>query len=185
MPTDLKKLQRRPFLMPLLLPIISIVVMIAAGTWLLDARATTLVIVARHAEVDVGKAIDADLSLNGKERAARLAKMLAQRTSSVRPIDAVFALDTRKSQQTAAPLAEALSLPVSVLPNATASDLAKRIRSEYRGDTVLIVASNNVIPQLVEDLLGTTIVVDDKDFDRLEVIVLPRLSRGRLLELRY
>jgi phosphohistidine phosphatase SixA len=193
MAVELKKMQRRPFLVPLLLPVISVVILLAAVAFFLDARATTLVIVVRHAETDVSGAVDADLNLSGKERAARLARMFGKDQvvagssgkSLARPIDAIFAMDTRKSQQTAAPIGEALSLPISVLPSGTTTELVNRIRSEYRGNTVLVVANNTTMPKIVEELIGSTIAVNDNDYDRVALVVLPRLSRGRLLEWRY
>ena len=188
MPTELKKLQRRPFLVPLLLPALLAVGVVALGAWVLDARATTLVIVARNAEADADTNPDPDLNLAGKERAAKLARMLAnphRLDAARRAIDAVFAMDTRKSQQTAAPVAEALSLPVSVLPTTSVQDLARRIRREHRGGTVLVIANNTVIPKLLDELIGKEIVVDDKEYDRLELLFIPRLSRARLFEIRY
>lgn len=69
---------------------------------------------ARHAipvrrEVDHGVA-DPELSMAGQEQARRLADYLAAET-----IDAIYCSPLRRARETAAPVAEAFSLPVHVL----------------------------------------------------------------------
>ena len=70
---DLEKLRRRPFFFPLLFPVLVFIAVVAAAAWLFDARATTVVVVVRHAETEVGTDPDPGLSVDGRERAARLA----------------------------------------------------------------------------------------------------------------
>jgi hypothetical protein len=89
MQRDLDKMRRRPFFFPLVLPVLLFIAVVAAAAWLFDARATTVVFVLRHAEVETAADADPDLSVEGRERAARLAKMLSQ-ARPVRGIDAIF-----------------------------------------------------------------------------------------------
>src|SRR5688500_13352079 len=89
MQRDLDKMRRRPFFFPLVLPVLLFIAVVAAAAWLFDARATTVVFVVRHAEVETPADADSDLSVEGRERAARLAKMLSQ-ARPVRGIDAIL-----------------------------------------------------------------------------------------------
>ena len=84
MQRDLDKMRRRPFFFPLVLPVLLFIALVAAAAWLFDARATTVVFVVRHAEVEVGNDPDPPLSVDGKERAARLAKMLSKAQAGAR-----------------------------------------------------------------------------------------------------
>ena len=78
---------------------------------------------ARHAipvrrEVDHGVA-DPELSMAGREQARRLADYLAAET-----IDAIYCSPLRRARETAAPVAEAFSLPVHVLEGVAEYDRA-------------------------------------------------------------
>jgi hypothetical protein len=99
MRTELNTLKRRPFLFPLLMPIAMMAIAVVAAVWVFDARATTVIVITRHAEVDVAADSDPNLTLAGKERAARLARVLAQ-LQTPRAVDAIFAADTRRCRLT-------------------------------------------------------------------------------------
>ena len=194
MEEELVKLKRRPFMFPLLLPVAVMAVVVLAAIWIWDMRATTVVVIVRHAEVDPGTNPDPDLNLAGREHAARLARVLASvqeataqgnRTPGERGVDAVFASETRRSQQTAAPLAEAMSLPVNVVPAAGWSALPDRLLHDERGKVVLVVGRESTIPPLVDALTGDTVTVGPNDADQLLIAFVPRLSRPRLLQLHY
>jgi len=190
MEKELNKLKRRPFMFPLLLPILVLVFATMAVVWIWDMRATTVIVVVRHAEVEVSGEADPNLSLLGRERAARLARMLAEigaveTVHGNRGVEAVFASELRRTQQTAAPLAESLSLPINVLPVAGWSDLPDRLVREQRGKVVLLVGHSNTIPPLIAALTGEQVNVGETDYDHLYIVFAPQLSRTRFLHLRY
>jgi phosphohistidine phosphatase SixA len=184
MQQELKKLQRRPFLLPLLLPVILTVLTVALGIWVLDARGNTTVIVLREAEVEPGEALDPNLSLAGRERAARLARMWGQ-AGTKQKLDAVFAIDTRRAQQTVGPLAEALGLPINVVPAANWDELIDRLQRDHRGQVLLLVGHADQAANAVKTLSGTEAAIGDSDYDVMYVMFLPRIARARLLTLRY
>ncbi len=134
---DLEKLRRRPFFFPLLFPVLVFIAVVAAAAWLFDARATTVVVVVRHAETEVGTDPDPGLNVDGRERAARLAKMLSH-ARPVRGIDAIFSSELKRTQQTVTPLSETLALPLNVVPSATWDELPSRILHSHRGEYVLV-----------------------------------------------
>jgi phosphohistidine phosphatase SixA len=184
MQRDLDKMRRRPFFFPLVLPVLLFIALVAAGAWLFDARATTVVFVVRHAEIDAGNDADPQLSLDGRERAARLARMLAK-AQPVRGLDAIFASEFRRAHQTVTPLSETLALPVNVVPSGTWSDLAKRITRDHRGEYVLVAGNSNAVPALVQALSGETVTLREDEYDAMFVVFVPQVSKTKVVRMRY
>jgi phosphohistidine phosphatase SixA len=181
---DLDKMRRRPFFFPLVLPVLVFFALLAAAIWVFDARATTVVVVIRHAEVDNLAEGDPSLSVDGRERAATLAKRLSQ-AQPVRGIDAIFSSEFRRTQQTATPLSETLALPINVVPAATWSSLPRKITREHRGEYVLVCGSANTIPGLVEALTGEQVQVREDEYDAMFVVFVPQFSKPKVVRIRY
>ena len=184
MQRDLDKLRRRPFFFPLLLPVLLFIALVAAAVWLFDARATTVVFVVRHAETATGADADPDLSVDGRERAARLARMLAQ-AQPVRGIDAIFASEFRRTHQTLTPLSETLALPVHVVPSAAWSELPRRILREHKGEYVLVSGSSNTVPELIEALSDEKVTLREDEYDAMFIVFVPQISRTKVVRIRY
>jgi phosphohistidine phosphatase SixA len=184
MQRDLDKMRRRPFFFPLVLPLLLFIALVLAAAWLFDARATTVVFVVRHGETDASSDPDPELSVDGRERAARLAKVLAQ-AQPVRGIDAIFASEFRRTHQTVTPLSETLALPVNLVPSATWSQLPRRITREHRGEYVLVAGSANTVPQLVEELSGEKVTLRDDEYDVMFIVFVPQISKAKVVRLRY
>ncbi len=182
---DLDKMRRRPFFFPLVLPVLLFILLVAAAAWLFDARATTVVFIVRHAEVEAAAADpDPNLSVDGRERAARLAKMLSQ-AQPVRGIDAIFASEYRRTHQTVTPLSETLALPVNLVPSATWSDLTRRITRGHRGEYVLVCGNLNTVPQLVKSLTGQNVTLREDEYDAMFIVFVPQISKKRVVRVRY
>src|SRR5690606_41486340 len=111
---DLDKMRRRPFFFPLLLPLLVFVALIAAAVWVFDARATTVIFIVRHAETEAGTDPDPNLSVDGRERAARLARMLGQ-AQPVRGPEAIFASEYRRTHQSVTALSAWLVSPANLV----------------------------------------------------------------------
>jgi len=184
MDRNLDKMRRRPFFLPLLFPVFLFLVALGAAAWLFDARATTVVFVVRHAETDAGTDPDPPLSVDGRERAARLAKALSQ-AQPVRGLDTIFASESQRTQQTVDPLSQAFKLPVNVVPSATWGDLPKRIKRQHRGEFVLVAGSANTLPPVIEALSGQKVTVREDEYDALFVIFVPQISKTKVVRLRY
>jgi phosphohistidine phosphatase SixA len=184
MQRDLDKMRRRPFFFPLILPVLLFIALVAAAAWLFDARATTVVFVVRHAETEAGADPDPELSVEGRERAARLAKMLSQAKPG-RGLDAIFASEFRRTHQTVAPLSETLALPVNLVPSATWADLPKRITREHKDEYVLVAGNASSVAELVEALSGEPVSLREDEFDAMFVIFVPQISRTKVVRLRY
>ena len=184
MDRNLDKMRRRPFFFPLLFPVFMFIVVLGAAAWLFDARATTVVFVVRHAETEGIADPDPALSIDGRERAARLAKVVSQ-AKPERGLDAIFASEFRRTQQTVAPLSESFKLPVNVVPSATWGDLPKRIKRQHRGEFVLVAGSSNTVPPLIEALTGQNVTLREDEYDTLFVIFVPQISKTKVVRLRY
>jgi len=180
----LTQMKRRPFLLPLLLPVLGFIALAAVVAWFVDARATTVVIVVRHAETEETADGDPALSIVGRERAARLVRVLHE-AKPVRGIDAVYASELRRTQQTATPLAETSGLPVNVVPADTWSSLPGRIRRQHHGENVVVVGNASTVPGLVEALVGETVTIADDEYDAMFIVFLPQLAHARVLKLHY
>lgn len=180
----LNQLKRRPFLLPLLLPVFGLIVFAGIVAWLVDARATTVVLVVRHAETEEAGNGDPGLNVAGRERAARLVRVLHE-AQPVRGIDAIYASELVRTQQTVAPLAEQSALPVNIVPAATWASLPGRIRRQHHGENVVVAGNATTVPQLVEALAGETVTLKEDEYDALFIVFLPQLAHARVVKLHY
>jgi 2,3-bisphosphoglycerate-dependent phosphoglycerate mutase len=179
--------RRRTFLAPLwLLALGGIVVLVAAFVYWNAATTTTIVLV-RHAEKQVGAISDAPLAPAGEIRAARLAQMLGDGNAFGR-VKQIYATDTRRTQQTAAGVAQRLDItPVVIDAQTDSKALARKVLSENRGGLALVVGHSNTIPELVARLSGSDEVppMGDEEFDTLYVVTVPTIGRASVLRMKY
>ena len=118
---------------------------VALNVW--RSAATTTFIVLRHAEKQLGSIDDPPLSADGLVRANRLAELLVTARSSLGQVQAVYASDTRRAEQTATPLAQRLGVAIQRYPARDIEALIDRIRTDHAGDVVLIVGHSNTVPR--------------------------------------
>jgi len=105
--------------------------------------------VVRHAEAAQDGTPDPPLTDAGRARAAALRDRLRSEG-----ITAIFSSPYRRTRDTAAPLAEALGLPVTPYDPRDSAALARTLYLEHRGHKVLIVGHSNTVPLIVEALGG-------------------------------
>lgn len=184
MQPELAKLRRRPLFLPLVVPFVLAAIVVLFVVWVLDARTSTVVVVVPHAEVETAAGADPALSAAGRERALRLARTLGQ-SGERRGVDAIFASEYQRTQQTAIPLAESLGLAVNAVSNAAWRSLAATIRRQHNGEMVLVVGNAATVPELVHALSGEQVVLSDGEYDAMYMMYLSRLSKPRLVKLRY
>jgi broad specificity phosphatase PhoE len=179
--------RRRPFLAPLwLLAFGGIAVLVAAFAYWHSATTTTIVLI-RHAEKQLGAISDAPLSPPGEVRAARLAQMFGDAAALGR-LQKIYVTDTRRTQQTAAGVAQRLGItPVVVEGKSDSKALARRVLNENRGGRVLVVGHSNTVPEIVAALTGESAVppIDDEQFDTMYIVTVPTIGRASVLQLKY
>jgi phosphohistidine phosphatase SixA len=146
------------------------------------------VFLVRHAErADTGSgavpamagapAADPDLSEAGRARAASLAVALKDAN-----ITAIYATEFKRTQQTAAPIAQALGLKVIIVPASGVTALVEKLNAVP--GNALVIGHSNTVPQVVKALgVKTAVEIPDTEYSDLFVVV-----RGRepmLLRLHY
>jgi broad specificity phosphatase PhoE len=155
--------ERRP--RPLLLVAAILVTSLAVAAAFVAARrlgcaAPTTLLVVRHAD-RAGR--DDALSPEGQIRAAALARTLAKSE-----LNAIYHSDTRRTRDTATPLAHALGLTPTVRPAAEVTSLVREIFSAHRGERVLVVGHGNTVPQIIAAAGGPELPdIAENEFDNL------------------
>ena len=158
--------------------------LLAGGLAAPAAAQPQTVLLVRHAEradsapgMSPTMAADPDLSDAGRARAESLAAALKDAS-----ITAIYATEFKRTQQTAAPLAKALGLTVTIVPSKSAAPLIKQIQSS-KGN-VLVIGHSNTVPDIIKGLgVTTAVTIADDEFDNMFLV-----SRGpdpSLLRLRY
>ncbi len=112
----------------------------------------------RHAEKLPGG--DPALSEDGQARAERLAAQFADV-----PLQAVYTTGTKRTRQTAEPVAADHGLTVIFYDGGDLAGLAQTLKQ--RGQTALVVGHSNTTPDLVRLLGGTAEYMPESDYDRL------------------
>jgi 2,3-bisphosphoglycerate-dependent phosphoglycerate mutase len=179
--------RRRTFFAPLwLLGWAGLLMLVAAVVYWNSATTTTIVII-RHAEKQIGTIDDAPLSPQGEQRAARLAQMFGDPEAFGR-VKQIYVTDTRRTQQTAASLAQRLGIkPVVVEGKASAGEIARRVLRENRGGLAIVIGHGNTVPQMVKELSDADRVpaVGDEEFDTMYVVTVPTIGKASVLRMKY
>jgi broad specificity phosphatase PhoE len=142
----------------------------------------TTIILVRHAEKAAPDG-DPPLSDAGRLRARELARVLADAG-----ISAIYTTQFVRTQQTAQPLAAALSLePVIVeTSDSYAADVVSKIMDGHQGQTILVTGHTNTIPRVLSQLgIQPAPVIPDTEFDDLFVCTVPDTGPPSLVRLRY
>jgi broad specificity phosphatase PhoE len=179
-------LRRKPFLTPIWLAALAALVVASFTMWLWGTATSTTVVLIRHAEKQFNGGVDPVLSEAGEARAALLARMFGDNARLGR-LDAIYVSPTRRSAETAAPLAARLKIAVTVGPENDPKLVARRVLREHQGGHVLIVAHSNTIPEIVEALSGNGAVppIEDEEYGTMYVVTVPRIGRASILRLSY
>lgn len=132
-----------------------------------DTGLTTVYLV-RHAERATDHETDPTLTPAGTERAAELARMLADV-----PLAAIHSTDYRRTRLTAAPVAGPRGMEVHVYdPRGPGMEALVELLRTSPGHH-LVVGHSNTTPALVEALGGDPIApIAEDEYDRLYVVVL-------------
>ena len=143
-------------------------------------------IFARYADLMPGDDENPGLSAAGQRRARELARVLGD-VDVVASVDAIFATQYRKSQETADPLAKTLKLPVQVVDASNVRGLADMILQEYKGKIVFVVTDSEALPQLIRRFHGSKklpLMAED-EHDNLYIVSIPWYGKVKTLRLKY
>jgi 2,3-bisphosphoglycerate-dependent phosphoglycerate mutase len=182
----LSALRRRPLLTPFWLSLILPAGVLLLAWWAWSSIATTTIVVVRHAEKELSSIDDPPLSTAGEARAAELARMFGDGGPGDR-VGAIYVTATRRSQQTAAPLAQRLGVTPQVYEARDPAALAARIFREHRGQSSLVVGHSNTVPELVNRLAPDAKVppMSDAEYGTIYIVTVPSLGPAAVLRLKY
>jgi phosphohistidine phosphatase SixA len=122
---------------------------------------------------------DPPLSAAGRERANRLAALLA-----AADVKHVFATEFLRTQQTAAPAAQKAGVQVTTSPSKDTGLLLQQILKSP--GAALVVGHSNTVPDVLKGLgVKTPIAIADTEFDNLFIVVRPAAGEPTLIRLRY
>jgi 2,3-bisphosphoglycerate-dependent phosphoglycerate mutase len=145
-------------------------------------RPVTTVILVRHAEkmIDPNNT-DPDLSPAGQARAQELVRMFGDAG-----INAIYATQYKRTQQTVKPLADKLGLPVNQVNAKSTADLLAQIRSRNSGQVVFVAGHNNSVPEIIAALGGPAFpTIPETEFDNLYIVTVYRTGKAKMVKLKY
>lgn len=145
-------------------------------------RPVTTVILVRHAEKKIEpNNPDPDLSPEGVARALEIARVFGESG-----INAIYATQLKRTQQTVRSLADRTSVPITLLDANQTDELVKRIQTGLRGKTIFIAGHNNTVPAIVSALSGDTYpVIPETEYDNLFIVTIYRFGKAKVIKLKY
>lgn len=159
---------------------VSLLLVLALALLVGPCRTPTTLILVRHADRDQNR--DA-LTPAGATRAGDLARVAAKLAPA-----AIYHSDTRRTRDTAAPLARALHLDPIERAAGDVDGLVADILGRWRAQRVVVVGHGNTVPQIVRAVGGPRLPdIAHDEFDDLFVLSVcscwPR--RAELVQLQY
>jgi broad specificity phosphatase PhoE len=168
--------------------IIVIYTAIAVGlAWFFESQATTTMIFVRHAEKALMPIDDPGLSAEGKVRAAELARQLVD-ADVVAGIDAIYSTDTRRTIETAQPVADALEVDIQIYQNQEDDEpVVDAMVNAHKGKIILVVGHSDTLPTMIAALGASKKVppIAEFEYDNIYVISIPWFGKTKTIRLRY
>jgi len=145
-------------------------------------RPVTTVIIVRHAEKNIEpNNPDPDLSPAGQARAQEIARIFGDSR-----VQAIYATQFKRTQQTVAPLSARVGVPVITVDAKQSTELVRRILSNNRGQTVFIAGHNNTVPEIVNILSGENFsIIPESEYDNMFIVMMYRFGKAKVLKVKY
>lgn len=145
-------------------------------------RPVTTVILVRHAEKKIEpQNPDPDLAPEGLERAQEIARVFGGTG-----INAIYATQYKRTQQTVKPLSDRTGVPVTLLQSNQTDELVKQIQTSHRGQTIFVAGHNNTVPAIASALSGENIpVIPESEYDNLFIVTIYRFGKAKVVKLKY
>jgi len=142
----------------------------------------TTVILVRHAEKNIEpNNPDPDLSPAGMARSQELVRILGGAG-----VNAIYATQYKRTQQTAKPLADNLQLTVNLVDAKKTQELINSIRTNNRGQTILVVGHSNTVPEIVTALGGGSVPeIPDGDYDNMFIVSIYKAGSAKVTRIKY
>jgi broad specificity phosphatase PhoE len=146
------------------------------------ARPVTTVILVRHAEKKIEPSNpDVTLSPEGEARAQELARVLG-----ASGVTAIYASQYTRTQQTAKPLADRLSLQITKIDSKDSAEVVRQIKSQHAGGVVFLAGHNNTVPAIIGGLGGGTLpTIPEDEYDNMFVVTISGFGRVKVVKFKY
>lgn len=175
--------RRRPFLAPVWLILMAVLAVLGVGLALHASDSNTIVVIVPPASEELGTIDNPPLSAVGEQQAQQLAQQFAA-SSGPEGLAAIYVSATRRSKQTAAPLAQLLGKQPVTLTDSDAGGMAGQIMGEHAGDNVLVVCPDSLISGLVQELSGQQIAPPQGQ-QAIWVVTIPKYGPAKVLRIGY
>ena len=145
-------------------------------------RPVTTLILVRHAEkvIDPNNP-DVDLNADGQDRAQELVRMFGDSG-----INAIYATQYKRTQETVKPLADRLGLPISQVNAKNTGDLLAQIRAQHSGQTIFVAGHNNTVPEIIAAAGGPQFPnIPESEYDNLFIITIYRTGKAKIVKMKY
>jgi broad specificity phosphatase PhoE len=156
--------------------------------WYFESQGTTTIIFVRHADTDqtMPQDIDAPLNATGLARAESLADVL-EFVDVVAGPDAIYVSDKKRTQQTAAPLADRIGIEPVIADHYDVVGFMKDVLADHKREIVVIVSHSDAIAPLVEELHGSKNLADyaPDEYDRVVLVTIPTYGKVKTVQLPY
>jgi broad specificity phosphatase PhoE len=153
--------------------------LVLAGHYISRSPVTTVFLI-RHAEKAVRPAQDPPLTRAGLERAETLCRLLMRAD-----VSAVYSTRYRRTRQTVQPLSDLLDLRVNEYEARDFEGLARRIRSDHRGKTLLVAGHSNTVPGIIRALGADPVSpIADEEYDNLYGVTIIK-NKSRIFTLKF
>lgn len=163
-------------------------VIVGLLAWYFESQGTTTIVFVRHAEVDQEMSADADAPLNvaGRARAERLAEKLID-FDVTGSVNAIYADETRRTIETAAPLAERTGLSIHEADHDDVFGFMRDVLRDHKREIVLVVTHKDRIAPLVEELHGSKNIgeIASSDYDDIYIVIIPWNAKVKTLHIPY
>ena len=177
--------RRRPFLAPLWLILLATLTVGAIAWNVYRSAGTTLVVLVRSPDRQPGTIADPPVSADGEARAQRLARLFGQ-SGSAGGLEAIYASDDRRAQQTVAPLAERLHRAPVIFSAGDIGAATARVLREHGGGTVLVIGAGDSVEQMAHVLAGADAArAVASDPDALYIVSIPSFGHAQLLRVNF
>lgn len=145
-------------------------------------RPVTTVILIRHAEKNIEpNNPEPELSPAGQARAQELVRMFGDTG-----INAIYATQYKRTQQTVKPLADKLGLPVNQVNSKNTADLLAQIRLQHSGQVIFVSGHNSTVPEIIAALGGPTYpTIPETEYDNLYIVSVYRTGKAKVVKLKY
>jgi len=170
-----------------LIPITGFMVVCLGLAWFFESQATTTIIFVRHTDTDTTTAsVDPHLNGLGQQRAELLADII-QDIDVIAGVDAIYASEHQRTQETAAPISRRLGIDVQVSDPYLFEPFMAQVLTDHKGEIVLVVTLSDALAPLVEELHGSKNVPEmaPDEYGNIYIVTIPWFGKVKTLRLRY